>query len=342
MPDLDEYRAKRRTGKTPEPLERGRKRKGGDPIFVVQRHSARRLHYDLRLERDGVLLSWALPRGVPLRAGERALAVHVEDHPLEYADFEGEIPAGQYGAGYVELWDRGTYELVRERPDGTLTVLLHGRKLQGEWALVPAHLDGEERNWLIVRAAKDSAAEPPRHYAPMLPRPAKRLPAGPEWTFEIAWEGARALAPMEGARARFEHAEGDWLDKRCSRLLGLLPRALRTSECVLDGVICALDEAGRPRRQLLRKDDGTLFYMVFDLLDVEGTPIVDEPWSARRERLVELLDEHVSEVRLSRAYDDGRALRIAARAQGLGIVAKRRESIYRPGTVSDDWRLLPP
>ena len=98
MPDLEEYRAKRNAGKTPEPLKPKRRRKGGDPIFVVQRHSARRLHYDLRLERDGVLLSWALPRGVPLRAGERSLAVHVEDHPLEYADFEGDIPAGQYGA----------------------------------------------------------------------------------------------------------------------------------------------------------------------------------------------------------------------------------------------------
>ena len=133
MADLEEYRAKRRAGNTPEPLESSRKRKRGDPIFVVQRHSARRLHYDLRLERDGVLLSWALPRGVPLRAGERSLAVHVENHPLEYATFEGDIPAGQYGAGWVEVWDRGTYEIQRERPDGTLTVILHGDKLEGEW-----------------------------------------------------------------------------------------------------------------------------------------------------------------------------------------------------------------
>src|SRR5690349_9445420 len=120
MADLGEYRAKRHAGRTPEPLERGRKRKRkrAAPIFVVQRHSARRLHYDLRLERGGALASWALPRGVPLRGGERALAVHVEDHPMEYADFEGDIPAGQYGAGWVEIWDRGTYDLQRERPDG--------------------------------------------------------------------------------------------------------------------------------------------------------------------------------------------------------------------------------
>ncbi len=185
---------------------------------MVQRHSARRLHYDFRLERDGALASWALPRGVPLRGGERALAVHVEDHPLEYATFAGDIPEGQYGAGWVEIWDHGTYEVLRERPGGTLTVLLHGARLNGEWALVPAHLDGEERNWLIVRADKDGALGAAQTYEPMLPRAAKRIPAGEGWAFEIAWDGTRALAPMEGARARFEHGRGKKFDARCKDL----------------------------------------------------------------------------------------------------------------------------
>jgi bifunctional non-homologous end joining protein LigD len=344
MADLEDYRAKRRAGKTPEPLggKARKKRKGKDPVFVVQRHSARALHYDFRLERDGVLLSWALPRGVPLRAGERALAVHVEDHPLDYADFEGEIPAGQYGGGSVEVWDRGTYELQRERPDGTLTVILHGRKLQGEWALVPAHLGGEERNWLIVRAAKEHAAGPAQAYAPMLPREARRVPSGTGWAFELAWEGARALAPVEGARAHFQHGEGDALDARCKQVLARMPRALRTSDCVLDGVICALDDAGQPSRQLLENGGGTVVYLTFDVLEYETEPLIDQPWQARRKRLEELLDESIAEVRLSRAYDDGGALRAAARARALGIVAKRRTSPYRPGEVSDDWRLLRP
>lgn len=112
---LDDYLRKRDPAGTPEPF-------GGEPgetaRFVVQRHAARRLHYDFRLERGGALASWAVPKGVPLRAGERHLAVQVEDHPLDYADFEGEIPAGQYGAGTVEIWDRGTYELVEEKKDG--------------------------------------------------------------------------------------------------------------------------------------------------------------------------------------------------------------------------------
>jgi bifunctional non-homologous end joining protein LigD len=326
MADLEEYQAKRHAGRTPEPLKSKRKRKRGDPIFVVQRHSARRLHYDLRLERDGALMSWALPRGVPLRGGERSLAVHVEDHPLEYATFEGDIPAGQYGAGWVEVWDHGTYEVVKERPDGTLTVILHGERLQGEWALVPARLDGEERNWLIVRADKMGALGRARTYAPMLARPAKRMPRGEDWAFEIAWHGTRALAPMEGAKARFEHAGGQELDARCKQLLARMPRAIRSSECVLDGVIWELDEG--------------VAYVVFDLLELDGLPLLDESWQRRRELLEELLDEHVGEVRLSKAYDDGTALREAARAQGLGIVAKRRGSRYRAGVVSDDWRRL--
>src|SRR5215208_7196769 len=126
-PELGEYKRKRDPKRTPEPF--GGRRKGSEPIFVVQRHDARRLHYDFRLERDGALASWAVPKGVPLEPGGRALAVHVEDHPLEYATFAGEIPQGQYGAGTVEIWDNGTYELLKEKPNGELTVRLHGRRL---------------------------------------------------------------------------------------------------------------------------------------------------------------------------------------------------------------------
>ena len=166
---LKEYRRKRDPKKTPEPF--GSKKRGKAPIFVVQRHDARRLHYDFRLERDGALASWAVPKGVPLEPGTRALAVHVEDHPLEYATFEGEIPKGQYGAGSVEIWDTGTYELVEEKKDGGLTVRLHGERLEGTWTLVPAHLDGKEQNWLLMRKRDDdgAAATPAeaRRYAPM-------------------------------------------------------------------------------------------------------------------------------------------------------------------------------
>src|SRR4029078_8597561 len=165
---LREYERKRDRKQTPEPFT-GR-RKGKQPIFVVQRHDARRLHYDSRLERDGALASWAVPKGIPLEVGERHLAVHVEDHPLDYGSFEGEIPQGQYGAGTVEIWDSGTYERVEEKRDGGLTVRLHGKKLEGTWTLIPAHLDGKEQNWLIVRKRDETVrAEGGRpEYAPML------------------------------------------------------------------------------------------------------------------------------------------------------------------------------
>ena len=127
-------------------------------MFVVQRHDARRLHYDFRLERDGALASWAVPKGIPLEPGERHLAVHVEDHPLDYASFEGEIPAGNYGAGTVEIWDAGTYELVEEKRDGGLTVRLDGERLQGLWTLVPAKLSGDPKNWLLLKK-RDEAGE---------------------------------------------------------------------------------------------------------------------------------------------------------------------------------------
>src|SRR2546423_6286051 len=183
MAELREYRRKRDPKRTPEPF--GGKKKGKQPLFVVQRHDARRLHYDFRLERDGALASWAVPKGVPLEPGQQHLAVHVEDHPLEYASFEGEIPKGNYGAGTVEIWDEGTYELVEEKQNGGLTVRLHGRRLEGTWALVPAKLSRDPKNLLIIRKADHSRPSnsllQSRGYAPMLATLASELPSGKDW-----------------------------------------------------------------------------------------------------------------------------------------------------------------
>ena len=201
MASLKDYERKRARGKTPEPFGKGRKSK--EPIFVIQRHDARRLHYDFRLERDGALASWAVPKGVPLEPGQQHLAVHVEDHPLSYATFEGEIPAGNYGAGTVEIWDHGTYELVEEKANGGLTVRLHGERLDGLWTLVPARLGGDPKNWLIVRK-KEAEATPqkPRVYRPMLATLAADVPAGEGWLFEVKWDGFRAIATIARRRRR--------------------------------------------------------------------------------------------------------------------------------------------
>ncbi|MGH3065178.1 MAG: DNA ligase D [Gaiellaceae bacterium] len=334
---LDEYGQRRRPGKTPEPF--GRVSAVSErPRFVVQRHAARRLHYDLRLERDGALASWAVPKGVPLRRGERHLAVHVEDHPLEYADFEGTIPAGQYGAGTVEIWDRGGYELVEEKRDGGLTVRLHGERLDGVWTLVPAHLDGDPKNWLLLR--KDGASEADARYAPMLATSTESLPTGEGWVYEPKWDGFRALVTVAGGEVRLTSRNGNDLTERFSEVARAAKIGIRAADAVLDGEICALDEQGHSRFSLLQEGGGTLALVLFDLLELDSEPLADEPLRERRRRL-EALVKKGGQVLVSPQFDDGDALLAAARAQELeGVVAKRVDSRYRPGRRSTDWHKL--
>jgi len=162
---LAEYKRKRDFAKTAEP-------KGGKPLpkavrgacdFVIQKHDARRLHYDFRLEMEGVLKSWAVPKGLPWTQGEKHLAVEVEDHPVEYATFEGVIPQGQYGGGTVMLWDRGKYYVYGEQPlkswkEGRLHLVLVGQKAKGEWTLVRIRRDQEKNQWLLIKTG--SSAKP--------------------------------------------------------------------------------------------------------------------------------------------------------------------------------------
>jgi bifunctional non-homologous end joining protein LigD len=337
---LREYERKRDARKTPEPFG-GRRRKTKAPIFVVQRHDARRLHYDFRLERDGALASWAVPKGVPLEPGQRHLAVHVEDHPLDYAGFEGEIPAGQYGAGTVEIWDHGTYELVEEKKDGGLTVRLHGERLDGTWTLVPAKLSDDPKNWLLIRK-RDETAPPPRRsgseYEPMLATLESEVPSGRGWLFEVKWDGYRAVARIAGAEATLTSRRGNDLTGRFPSVARELPRAVRSPDCVLDGEVCALDEEGRSSFSVMQQGSGPLVYYAFDVLEVDGEPLLDLPLRERRKRLEALLDRRNRTVRLSEVFDDGSALYAAAKEQGLeGIIAKKADSPYRPGKRTRDW-----
>jgi bifunctional non-homologous end joining protein LigD len=331
---LDEYRRRRERRKTPEPFGKTRTRQG-DARFVVQRHAARRLHYDFRLERNGALASWAVPKGVPLRRGERHLAVHVEDHPLDYADFEGTIPAGQYGAGTVEIWDRGTYELVEEKRDGGLTVHLHGERLDGVWTLVPAHLDGDPKNWLLLR--KDGSSVEGAVYAPMLATRSETLPTGDGWVFEPKWDGFRAIVTIAGGEVTLTSRNGNDLTERFRDVARASERGIRAANAVLDGEICALDESGRSRFSLLQDGGGTLALVLFDLLELESEPFLERPLIERRAELVRLVRRDGS-VFVSPQFEDGDALFAAAREQGLeGVVAKRLDSRYRPGRRSADW-----
>ena len=333
---LKTYRSKRDPSRTPEPFHG--KSAGGGPIFVIQRHAARSLHYDLRLERDGVLASWAVPKGLPLEPGERHLAVHVEDHPLDYATFEGEIPKGQYGAGTVEIWDTGTYELLEEKRDGGLTVRLDGRRYDGVWTLVPAHLDGKPKNWLLLR--KDTAAKT-RAYTPMLASLADALPGGAGWSFEPKWDGYRAIATVDGDRVTLRSRNANDLTARFAQVARALAPAVKSSTAVLDGEICALDQNGRSSFSLLQRGEGTTVFVAFDVLDLDGEPLLELPLVERRARLAKLLDTRATGVILSPVFTDGEALLGVAREQQLeGVVAKRDSSRYQPGRRSSDWRKI--
>ena len=202
---LEDYRRKRRAARTPEPVPPSSQvtaphAHGSDPpVFVIQEHHASSLHWDFRLERDGILASWALPKGLPLTPAENHLAVQVEDHPLEYGSFSGTIPAGEYGAGAVSIWDTGTYECEKWRPNEVM-VILHGERIEGRYVLFPT----KGRNWMIHRMdpPADGFEPLPSKLAPMLATPGVLPEDGGDWAFEFKWDGVRVLLWIDGGRPR--------------------------------------------------------------------------------------------------------------------------------------------
>jgi bifunctional non-homologous end joining protein LigD len=322
MARLDDYAGKRDFKTTPEPSPRRRRRQKGAPRFVVQEHSARRLHWDLRLEHDEVAVSWAIPNGIPGDPSENRKAVHTEDHPLEYLEFEGEIPAGQYGAGTMRIWDRGTYE-CHKWEDGKVVLSFEGDRLSGRYALFRA---GSEKDWMIHRM--DPPAERrdpfPERVAPMLARPA-RLPRRQEgWAAEVTWEGVRAIAYGRPGRLHLADADGNDVSREY-RQVRRLARQLGSREAVLDGVI--------------RADAEPVTYAIFDLVYLEGRDLTGEPYARRRELLATLdLDgEHWQ----TPAHSVGhlKELLEASRERSMpGLVLKRLDSPYEPGKRSDSWR----
>ena len=426
---LARYQQKRNFSRTPEPQPQGaeRKRKARVLSFVIQKHAARRLHYDFRLEMDGVLKSWAVPKGIPTTKGEKRLAMHVEDHPLEYASFEGNIPEGQYGAGSVMVWDRGTYEVLDGDPisalkAGKLHFVLHGKKLQGEWSLVRMRGRGEEGKdpWLLiksgssikpisksnddssavsgrtmaqiagrarkiwtsnreaklpaksVRSAKVSSvtnkgvasAKAEQELAPVLkqfPRatpgyiePMKALlvkepPEEEGWTFEIKWDGYRALAIKKGGRVQL-------FSRRARESTGDFPEIAEAWEripaksFVVDGEIVALDERGRPSFQLLqnykqRSRTGGLPHLysyAFDIINLEGHDLRAAPLVQRKAILQTLLQNASETIRFSASFeDDPNKLLAEAKRQGIeGLIAKKRDSTYEAGRRTGSWRKI--
>jgi bifunctional non-homologous end joining protein LigD len=340
---LNQYRKKRDPKKTSEPFTSSERssRRGKKPIFVVQRHDASRLHYDFRLEKNGALASWAVPKGVPLEPGAKALAVHVEDHPLEYAKFHGEIPKGQYGGGTVEIFDNGTYDLLEEKPNGQLTFDLHGQKLKGRWSLVPAHMDGKEQNWLLIKRHDDhdeGAVVAQQTYKPMLATLDTNIPHGGDWAHEVKFDGFRAIGYLRGGECKLVSRNDNDLTGRFPEVAKAIVKAVKSPNAVVDGEICRIDPTGKTSFSELQQGSGPLVYYAFDLLELDGEPRIDLPLTERKEQLRKLLDARVKTVAYSEDFDDGDALFAVAQQQSLeGIISKRKSSTYKPGRRTRDW-----
>ena len=343
-PELEEYRKKRDFGATPEPAPEAAPAGAEDrPRFVVQRHDARALHFDLRLEVDGVLQSWAVPKGPPLREGPKRLAVRTEDHPLEYLTFEAVIPEGQYGAGRMTVWDAGTYE-AEKRAEDELKLVLEGGILRGNYHLVRTAGRGGKEEWLIFRSSSGPPGTPDptprfRELRPMLAGSRQEPFDDPAWAFELKWDGYRALALVTSDATELRSRTGKDLTGAYAELADLR-RAVTLQEVVLDGEVVVLDEEGTPDFNALQRGRGPFTYVAFDLLHADGEWLLERPWRERRARLAEAVaPEGSPRLIVSDHVDErGTALFALAAGKGLeGIVAKRADSDYRPGQRVKEW-----
>ena len=337
---LGAYRAKRDFETTTEP---------GGRRFVVQEHHARRLHWDLRLENDGVLASWALPRGIPAHPDENRLAVHTEDHPIEYLEFEGEIPKGEYGAGTMSVWDRGTFEAEKFREDEVIATF-HGERLNGRYALFRTRGD----DWLIHRMdpPADPGYEPmPDRIEPMLAR-SGGLPHDEEaYGFEVKWDGIRTVLFCDHGHLHLQGRNFSDFTPRYPEVRELA-RELGARRLVLDGEVVAFDDEGRPSFERLqarmhlasdsavkrRMRDTPVTYVIFDLLYLEGHSTMPLPYEDRRQVLEALELEGPGWRTPAYHRGEGTALLKATRELGIeGVVAKRLDFPYEPGRRTSGW-----
>jgi len=372
---LRKYFSKRRFDRTPEPKGQVKKAASKQLRFVVQEHHASQLHYDFRLELDGVLKSWAVPKGPSMDPKVHHLAVHVEDHPYEYRNFEGVIPKGSYGAGKVIIWDEGWYEpraetinpvatLRKEYKKGHLTFVVHGTKLNGEFALIKMHTANQNEDaWLLVKKGDeyattadvtkkdasvksgkkvDDVGEPdtgtavdlkeypkvtdPWHVKPMLCTLVDQPFSGEEWLFEIKWDGYRAIASKKGRQtALYSRNDLDF-----SEHYPPIFEAVQALEhdVILDGEIVVIDEKGRSHFELLqgwRHDpQGTLAYYVFDILWYQGRDLREMPLIERKQLLKSLLAGNKVIRYSDHVAGDGEGLFKQIQAQGMEGIVAKK------------------
>jgi DNA ligase D-like protein (predicted ligase)/DNA ligase D-like protein (predicted polymerase)/DNA ligase D-like protein (predicted 3'-phosphoesterase) len=352
---LASYSRKRSFDKTPEPsptpdaspptLPQSSSPSGSGNAFVVHRHHASRLHYDLRLEQNGVLKSWAVPKGLPPRPGIKRLAVNVEDHPLEYVNFEGAIPKGEYGGGMMWKFARGRYEITKEKKDG-FYFRLQSPEMNAEYRTYRT----AENQWLLERVDTPQADWLRDFVEPMLARPATKPPDSRDYIYEVKWDGLRALISLDEGNVRIHGRNRMDLTRQFPELL-IPERAFRATSALFDGEIVCLEADGKPNfrnviHRMQQKTDAAIqrasakhpaVCYVFDCLYLDGRAIINEPLLRRREWLQDAIKKE-SPYRVSQAVEEGAAFLDAVKEMGLeGIMAKRRDSVYLPGKRSDSW-----
>ncbi|MEM9329550.1 MAG: non-homologous end-joining DNA ligase, partial [Bacteroidota bacterium] len=339
---LEEYERKRDFAKTPEPdiVED----EGGGNRFVVQRHHASHLHYDLRLEHEGTLKSWAIPRGMPPMPGVKRLAVQTEDHPLKYLSFEGEIPKGEYGGGMMWVFASGRYEITKEKNNG-FYFRLSSRHYNGEFRM---HLM-KDKEWLLERVDTPQANYLEQEVQPMLADAAKKPPAG-DYLYEVKWDGIRVIITLNEGELTIRSRNMNDITAQFPEL-NVPDEAFRVNNAIFDGEIVCLDDQGKPdfkrviKRLMTKKvrDFNSVsarnpaYCYLFDCLYVDGKSLLSDPLLRRRDWLKDSVRKE-SNYRISEIVEDGPALFEAAKQLGVeGIMAKDPMGKYYPGKRSSTW-----
>ncbi|WP_316822973.1 DNA ligase D [Pedobacter gandavensis] len=387
---LKAYTEKRDFSKTKEP--KAGKSKSQDKLrFVIQKHDASRLHYDFRLEMEGVLKSWAVPKGPSMDPKIKRLAMMVEDHPFDYRDFEGNIPKGEYGGGTVIVWDEGSYEpidlikgkkaqeehLLAQLKAGSLKIVLHGKKLKGEFALVKTH-GMAENSWLLIKHKDDYAttvdivkkdksvlsdktieevnrsadvkallkkgkkSKIPIGIKPMLASLVDEPFNNAGWIYEVKWDGYRALGfSLKNGDVQLLSRNNKQFNKKFYPIFELMQSW--KIDIVVDGEILILNEIGISNFEDLQnwktEADAKLIYYVFDLIWFEGKDLTGLPLAERQAILARVLPQHDDRIRISKVFKGkgGEFFEAATRIGLEGIIAKKADSVYQPNMRSSDW-----
>ncbi len=340
---LESYEKKRDFKKTPEP--EARILEGSGTSFVLHRHHASHLHYDLRLEQDGVLKSWAVPRGLPPHPGVKRLAVQTEDHPMKYLTFDGEIPKGQYGAGEMWIYALGKYQITKEKKDG-FYFRLSSREVSGEYRIYKI----KAKEWLLERVDTPQVNFLQDPIEPMLSGSADVPPTGDNYLHEIKWDGIRALVALEDGQVRIRSRNQNEITKQFPELT-VADKSFRATCGLFDAEIVCLDKSGKADfkkviHRLMSTGETSIqksvktspaYCYIFDCLYMDGRSLINEPLEKRREWLKDAIKSDTP-YRISEAVEDGNALFEAAREHQLeGIISKERTGKYLPGKRSDSW-----